>query len=276
MFAPFLITFREVVEASLIVATMIGILRKLNANNGIKTVWVAAGSAATLSILLLGLGSLLGIKVQELYEEKEAIIEGILMVVSAIFITWAVFFLHNYFGKYKTRLLQKMQSTIAADEKQALFVLAFTAVFREGIEIVLFLSTIYFSSSPGQVFTGFSLGAALGLLVAFGLFTATIRLPLLYAFRATSMLLILFAGGMLARGIHEFAEIGICFHLLHIQYFGHIPIVCVIHLKLPEHKLPINIRPLLVIHIILKGHADLPEILLIIQVGFFNHQSFVI
>lgn len=87
--------------------------------------------------------------------------------------------------------------------------LVFTAVFREGFEIVLFLSTIYFSSSPQRVFTGFLGGAVGGLLVSLGLFTATLRLPVYYAFRATSILLILFAAGLLARGVHEFAEAGL-------------------------------------------------------------------
>jgi high-affinity iron transporter len=108
MLPAFLITLREVIEASLIVATILGILTKLNQTKGIKTVWFATIAAALVSVSLLGIGSVLGIKVQELYSGKtEEFIEGVLMVISAIFITWAVFFLHNYFGKYKTQLLQK-------------------------------------------------------------------------------------------------------------------------------------------------------------------------
>jgi high-affinity iron transporter len=41
------------------------------------------------------------------------------------------------------------------------------------------------------------------------LFAATLRLPVYYAFRLTSVLLILFAGGLLAHGIHEFAQVGL-------------------------------------------------------------------
>lgn len=210
MLPSFLITFREVIEASLIVATILGILVKLNQRRGIKTVWYATGLAALVSIILLGLGSLLGIKVQEIYSGKtEGLIEGLLMVTSAVFITWAVFFLHKYFGRYKAHLLQKIRSIVEREEQRGLFVLVFTAVFREGIEIVLFLSTIYFSSNPQSIFTGFAAGVLGALIISFGLFTATLRLPVFYAFRTTSLLLILFAAGLLARGIHEFAEIGI-------------------------------------------------------------------
>ncbi len=208
MLPSFLITFREVVEASLIVATILGILVKLKQTKSIKTVWIATSAAIVVSVVLLFLGSLAGIKVQQAYSGKtEEIIEGVLMVTSAVFITWAVFFLHNYFGKYKTQLLQKIKSTVL-QEKKGLFILVFTAVFREGFEIVLFLTTIYFSSNPQSIFSGFILGSIAALFISFGLFIGTIRLPVFYAFRITSLLLILFAGGLLSRGIHEFAEFG--------------------------------------------------------------------
>lgn len=210
MLPSFLITFREVIEAALIVATILGILVKVGQKKSIRTVWIATTAAAILSILLLGVGSLFGLKVQELYSGgTEAIVEGILMIVSAVFITWAVFFLHRYFAQYKTRLLTKIKDTVERQEQKSLFVLVFTAVFREGFEIVLFLSTIYFSSNPQSIFAGFLGGAFAGLLVSFGLFTATLRLPVFYAFRVTSILLILFAAGLLARGVHEFAEVGL-------------------------------------------------------------------
>lgn len=210
MLPAFLITFREVIEATLIVATILGILVKLNQLKGIKTVWFATGAAILASVLLLAIGSLVGIKIQEIYTGKtEEFIEGVLMITSAVFITWAVFFLHNYFASYKTKLLQKLKDTVEKQEEKGLFVLVFTAVFREGIEIVLFLSTIYFSSNPQQIFTGFLAGLIGGLTVSFLLFTATFRMPIYYAFKTTSILLILFAGGLLARGIHEFAEAGI-------------------------------------------------------------------
>ncbi len=210
MIAAFLITLREVIEASLIVATILGILIKLNHRKGVRTVWYATILAAVLSVLLLGVGSIFGIKIQEVYSGKtEEFIEGILMVLSAAFITWAVFFLHKYFARYKTHLLVKINESIRKEEQKGLFWLAFTAVFREGFEIVLFLSTIFFSSNPQAIFIGFSGGLMGGLLISAGLFAATLRLPIVYAFRVTSALLILFAGGLFARGVHEFAEAGV-------------------------------------------------------------------
>lgn len=210
MLPSFLITFREVIEASFIVATILSILVKLKHVRGIRTVWMATGSAAAVSGLLLGVASLMGVKIQHIYTGKtEELIEGILMVISALFITWAVFFLHAYFSQHKARLLQKVKKTIDEQEQRGLFILVFTAVFREGFEIVLFLSTIYLSSNPQQIFVGFAGGLMGGLILSFALFKSTMRMPVYYAFRTTSVLLILFAAGLLARGVHEFAEAGI-------------------------------------------------------------------
>lgn len=219
MLPAFLITFREVLEASLIVATILGILAKLGHTKSIKTVWLATGAAALLSMLLLGIGSLFGLKVQEVYTGRiEEFIEGALMMLSALFITWAVFFLHRYFSHYKVRLLQKVRQTMELEEQRGIFLLAFTAVLREGFEIVMFLTTIYFSSNPQQIFTGFASGLVGGLLISLALFTATLRMPVYYAFRASSVLLILFAAGLLSRGMHEFTEAGMLPELTRITF----------------------------------------------------------
>ncbi|MEO6508829.1 MAG: FTR1 family protein [Patescibacteria group bacterium] len=218
MLPSFLISFREVIEAALIVATILGILVKLNQTKGIKTVWIATAVASGVSVLLLLLGSLFGLEVQSIYTGKvEKLTEGILLTTSAVFITWAVFFLHKYFSSYKVKLLQKLKSTVEKEEQNGLFILVFAAVFREGFEIVLFLSTIYFSSKPAEIFQGFGLGVVAGIIVSLALFSATIKLPIRYAFKTTSVLLILFAGGMLARGIHEFAESGLLPELMKLS-----------------------------------------------------------
>jgi len=208
MTPAFLITFREVIEASLIVATILGILLRFDQFKSVKTVWIATFSATLLSVVILIGGALLGVRVQELYEQHEAAIEGILMITSAIFITWAIFFLHTYFTQYKVNLLRKVKNTIEENKESGIFILTFTAVFREGIEIVLFLSTIYLADNPFAIFLGFIGGLFSGLVLAFTLFRSTIKIQVRYAFQVSSVLLILFAGGLIIRGIHEFNEIG--------------------------------------------------------------------
>ena len=95
MFPTFLITFREVVEASVIVSLILGILKKSNQSKSIQTVWIAILLSFVTSIILLLLASVLGLELHRFYLQNEAYIEGFLMLFSAIFITWTIFFLHN-------------------------------------------------------------------------------------------------------------------------------------------------------------------------------------
>ncbi len=210
MLPAFLITFREVLEATLIVAAILSILIKLNQKRAIKTVWSATALAGVVSFIIIGLASFFGLKVQEIYTGKtEEFIEGILMVTSAAFITWAVFFLHKYFSNYRKTLFNKIKEKVEKEEVKGLFPLAFIAVFREGFEIALFLSTIYLSSEPTKILTGFGTGMISGVTVAAALTLGAIKLPISYAFKTINMLLILFAAGLLTRGVHEFAEAGL-------------------------------------------------------------------
>lgn len=210
MFPAFLITFREVIEATVIVATIAGILKKLNQQKSLSVVWKATITAVVVSVLLLIGASILGFNLQKAYSGKtEELIEGVLMLVSAGFITWAVFFLHTYFSTHKNALMSKVKHTIQTQQERGLFILVFTAVFREGFEIVLFLGSIYLSSNPVDIAYGFSGGIVLGLIVSYMFFKATVSMSIVYAFRVSSILLILFAGGLVARGIHEFAEAGL-------------------------------------------------------------------
>jgi high-affinity iron transporter len=202
-----LITFREALEATLIVATIIGILMKINARGLIKSVFLGTFSAICSSILLLCLGSLLGLKVHELFKTNfEPLFEGTVMIISAFFITWAVFFLHKTFAHKKLTLISSVQKKISTRNSQTIFFLVFTAVVREGMEIVLFLSTLFFSGTPLQLAGGAIIGLCSAMCIAVIFIRTTIKLPIFYAFRLTSILLILFAAGMLSRGYGELVE----------------------------------------------------------------------
>jgi len=91
---------------------------------------------------------------------------------------------------------------------KALFSLAFLAVLREGIELSLFLTAATFTTDAQQTVIGAVLGLFSAVLLGWALFATTIRLNLRRFFQVTSILLILFAGGLVAHGVHEFNEVG--------------------------------------------------------------------
>lgn len=208
MLPTLLITLREVIEASLIVATILGILTKLRKTDHVRAVWAGTYAALTASFLLVFGGSAIGVSIQKLYDgESEALIEGVLFIISAFFVTWAVFVIHKQFARQKMHLLQTVKDAALNSERSGIFLLTFTAVLREGIEIVLFLSTLYLTTSPTAIMTGFAGGILAGLGISFLFFSAAVRLPVYWAFRTTSYLLIVFAAGLLARGVGELFEV---------------------------------------------------------------------
>ena len=210
MFASFLITFREVLEASLIVATFLGILTRFHQGKHIRFIWMSAALAGLVTASFLGFFSVTGFRLQEVFEEEaKELFEGSMMLVSSVFVTWAVFWLHTYFGKHKMQVLQKIRETTKQKGVLALFGLSFLAIVREGMEIVLFLSTLYLSESPSDILLGAFGGFLTALVLSFLVFQTTLHLPLYHVFRVTSLLLVLFSAGLLKRGLGELFEAGV-------------------------------------------------------------------
>ena len=91
---------------------------------------------------------------------------------------------------------------------RALFSLAFLAVVREGIELAFFLTAATFASDVQSTLPGTLLGLGAASFLGRGLFASTRRLNLYRFFQVTGVLLILFAAGLVALGVHEFNEAG--------------------------------------------------------------------
>jgi high-affinity iron transporter len=138
------------------------------------------------------------------------IFEGITMLAAAGVLTWMIFWMQREGAHLRARLTQDVRAATGGTRSSwSLFLLAFFAVFREGVELALFLVAATFTTSPLQTITG----AALGLLVAAAigalLFAGSVRLNLRLFFNVTSLLLIFFAAGMVAYGSHELIEAGL-------------------------------------------------------------------
>jgi high-affinity iron transporter len=91
---------------------------------------------------------------------------------------------------------------------KALFFLAFLAVFREGLELAIFLLATSFVSGGNLTLVGAFLGLSLAVVIGWVIFSTTNRLSLSGFFKVTNILLIFFAAGMVAYGVHELNEAG--------------------------------------------------------------------
>ena len=205
MFPSFLLALREGLEAALIIGIVFGVLKKLDLPHLRSAVWQGAGLAVLLS-LVFGLGlNWLGM---ELEGRAEEIFEGVAMLFAGGVLTWMIFWMQRQ-GRNIQKQLESDTAQAAKSGRRALFLLAFLAVFREGIELALFL--VAASIVAGGLVTLF--GGIIGLATAVGLgyllFATTQRLNLRGFFLVTSVLLIFFAAGLVAHGVHEFNEAGI-------------------------------------------------------------------
>ena len=172
-----IVTFREVLEAVLIIVV---------ARVGVKQMVWAAGAAGALAAGALIAAMSLGLKAQQWLAQEW--IEGVLMIVTAVFMVWAVFWLHRRWGKW---------------EGEGAFGLVFTAVLREGLEIVVFLAGTYLSARPGEIIAGVLIGTVTAVLVGVGLVKFEQSLPARWVFKMSSVTLVLMAGWLVIRGMEE-------------------------------------------------------------------------
>lgn len=204
--ASFIITLRETLEVALIVGILLAYLSKTLNFKHKKFVWYGVGCGVILSLILAFifqqyLGGFEG-KSEELYE-------GITMLIAAGLLTWMILWMLNQRHNIKKNLENKAQTHIEKDHPMGLFLLAFVGVAREGIETVIFLQAAVIQSEKSNILAGGFLGILAALFLGFVLFKGIMKVNLRTFFTITGLLLILFAAGLVAHGVHEFEEAGV-------------------------------------------------------------------
>uniref|UniRef100_A0A7C4KG29 Iron transporter n=1 Tax=Anaerolinea thermolimosa TaxID=229919 RepID=A0A7C4KG29_9CHLR len=205
MIPSFLLALREGLEAALIIGIVLGALHKMNRPALKPAVWRGTAAAIGGSFLVALVLNLIG---AELEGAGEQIFEGFTMLLAAGVLTWMIFWMKRQSRHLKKELEEKTSQAVGRSGQRALFALAFLAVFREGVELALFLLATRFASSPLQTIIGALLGLAGAVILGWMMFNSSRRLNLQQFFTVTSILLILFAAGLVGHAVHEFNELG--------------------------------------------------------------------
>ncbi|ASJ12672.1 FTR1 family iron permease [Thermococcus thioreducens] len=193
----FLITFREALEAAIIVAIIIAYLRRTNRANQIKDVWI--GTA-----LSVGFSLLLGIGILKFYgglAEKE-LFEGIASYLAVIVLTSMIYWMATKGKDIRAEIESKVSKSIAP---LALIGFTFIVVFREGLETVLFLTPFMTRDLTGTLI-GLGAGLAGALVLAYLIYGVGMRIDLRRFFYFSSILLVFVAAGLAGYGTHELIE----------------------------------------------------------------------
>ena len=200
--ASLLVTFREALEASLIVTIVSAYLRKIGRTELNR--YLLAGS---LSAVLASLA--FGWTIQVIYGKLEGpvaqIFEGTAALTATAVLTYMVFWMGRNARKIRHEIEQKIDVAVSRGQTYGIFALAFVAVVREGIETVLFL-TVFFFADPSGTAIGITVGIGAVLMLMMLLLKGTHKLDIRRFFKYSSILLVVLAAGLAGYGVHELIE----------------------------------------------------------------------
>lgn len=204
MASSLLITLREGLEISLVVAIMLAYLNKTGRADRKGPVAVGVLAAAMASIIL-------GVAFRQLVGEFEGkwekAIEGVLALLAVAVLTWMIFWMRSNARGIASDLHRRIDE--AVDKSNfALAFIAFVAVGREGFETALFLLGADKASDSGSsVVIGGLIGLVIASVIGVVLYAGSTKVDIKAFFNWTGLLLVLFAAGLFGKGIHELREL---------------------------------------------------------------------
>ena len=197
----FVITFRETLEAALIVGIIYTLLSKQNLEAQIRQLWIAVVASVFVSVIVALLLNEVKDSIGNASIEK--LVEAVFMFITAGLLWYVIFWLAKHVSN---RQELEGQTYIAIKSSgYGIFFLVFFAILREGFETAIFLLGS-FSILGSFSYIGFILGASLAVLLGYLVVIQGRKLDLTKFFRVTTLLLVFLASGMIAYGTHEAEE----------------------------------------------------------------------
>ena len=204
MLESFIITFRETLEAALIVGIVLAYLKKTQRDNLNRHVY----SGTILAVVASIIGAIV---LQILYKGQETtgqqLFEGTVMIIAAVFVTSMIIWM------WVTAKNLKKHIEIGIDERVkrgvagiGILLFVFLMVFREGAETVLFLYAISFSSNVFSNIIGGIFGILLAIIFGILIMKGSVMVDLKRFFTVTGALLLFLVAELIAVAIHEFQE----------------------------------------------------------------------
>lgn len=199
--AEFIIVFREVLEASLVVGIIYLIIEKTNQTSHFAKLWYAVFVSILASIvvgfLVIQAKNSLG------NDSTQALFEAIFLYLTAFLIWYVIFWLSKNVSDKK--VLEGQALTAMELSSWGIFFVVFFAILREGFETAIFLISS-FSITGTFSYLGFFTGALLAILIGYLIVAQGRKINLRSVFKYTTLLLVFLSAGMVAYGTHEAEE----------------------------------------------------------------------
>tara|TARA_Y100000992_G_scaffold108162_1_gene70448 strand:+ start:388 stop:1230 length:843 start_codon:yes stop_codon:yes gene_type:complete len=199
--AEFIIVFREVLEASLVVGIIYLIIEKTNQTSHFAKLWYAVFVAILASILV----GFIVIQAKNSLgnDSTQALFEAIFLYLTAFLIWYVIFWLSKNVSDKKVIEGQALNAMELSS--WGIFFVVFFAILREGFETAVFLISS-FSITGTFSYLGFFTGALLAILIGYLIVAQGRKINLRSVFKYTTLLLVFLSAGMIAYGTHEAEE----------------------------------------------------------------------
>ncbi len=195
------ILLRQGIEVLLVLVALLGFLNKSGNGDKSYSIGLGAGAGIVVSIITAVVIQLLFSRVS--VNTNRQLVEGITGLAAAAMLFYVSYWLHNkfYLLARHSNIKDKFDYVII-NSAFAFFILAFLAVYREGVKTTLFYIGISSSISTTDLWTGLGLGL-LSLLAIAGLILGVgLRLPIKLFFLITSGLIFYLGFKFVGNGIH--------------------------------------------------------------------------
>ena len=202
MGAALLITLREGLEISLVLAILVGYLARTGRQGLLRGVAIGTAVAA---VLCIAAGVAVHHVTSGLHGKAEPAVEGLLALTAAMVLTWMIVWMRRHGRNISGELKHRLDT---ANGVRSVAVISFVAVAREGFETVLFLLGAEAGGTKGGHVVA---GGAIGLVIAAAIGMAVYRfgrhVDLRRFFVVTGVLLIVFAAGLVGKAVHEACDL---------------------------------------------------------------------
>ncbi len=197
-----LILLREGLEALLIVAALIAFLRKANARQYQKWIWIGALLGVALSACAALLINVMFTAATQ--GANREVIEGITGILAVIMMIGVGIWLHQKSNiQAWNRFIEKqMGAALSTGSIISMSFISFLAIFREGAETIIFYMGMAPSINTGELAAGIGIAAAILTVFGFLLVKYSARIALGPFFKAATILIYFLAFKILGVSIH--------------------------------------------------------------------------
>ena len=209
MGATYLITLREAFEASLLLGLVYTYLDKIDAREHFR--WVSLGGALGL-VASIGMGVAVTYLSGPLLDLGPDIIGAAVLLMAVILLTWHAWWMQQHARGIRGDVEKRIDEARTTQRLWIVGLIAFTGVFREGAETVVFLWGIMAEATSAAGWSSVVAGVA-GIVTAAALGLAIFHggksVSLAKFFTITTVLILFLAAGLLSTALGRLQALGV-------------------------------------------------------------------